>query len=173
MTPSIYGTADNEVSLPNRDSSIPIGLGPALWMLGALAWAFTVAGDFTTAGFIGEALALCAVIVLTVTAGVLGIRHQLASMPLGHRRLSSTIAKSLGMFVLLLAVLVFPLAVLRTNSDIGMTLLLLLIGICATWLGRRWSGLPEPPPRATLRLPLLALSAILSIVTVVHVLAVN
>jgi hypothetical protein len=173
MTPSIDSTLDSDNARALQPPTRSYVFGPALWMLGALIWAFTVAGEFTTAGIIGEGVAVLGVLGVTITAGIFAIRRQLDSMAKDRRLWGSTVAKTLGIFALLVLVVGFPLSVLQAGSDVGMTLLLLLIGVCVAWLGSRFTAPGKNPPRAALRLSLLAMAVVLSIATIVHVLAVN
>jgi hypothetical protein len=158
----------NQKPAPSRFS-----VGPALWIFGSLVWTFVVAGEFTTAGFISEEFAVVAVLVVTITTGTLAIRRALAGTSEVRRRTWFTIGATLGVSLLFIAGFAAPVQTLNGSSDVGMTFLLLLIGIGAAWFGRRWSGPPNRPLPTPVTVSLLTAGVVLTLGTIVHVLAVN
>ena len=156
-----------------KPTAAQFNVGPALWIFGALVWTFAVAGEFTTAGFIGEELAFVAVLAVTITTGILAIRRVLAGTSEVRRRTGFTIGATLGLSLLFVAGFAAPVQTLHASSDIGMTLLLLLMGIGAAWFGRRWSGPPNRPLPRPVTVSLLTAGVVLTLGAIVHVLAVN
>ncbi len=159
-------------SNPKPDTAL-VCIGPALWIFGMFVWSFIVAGEFTTAGFVAEAAAFIGVIVITMVTAVLAIRGALGRETALKPRTGMTIFVTLGLSALLTVTLALPVQTVRASTDIGMTLLLLFIGATAIGIGGRIFKPAQRVFPTPVRVALLSVGILLSIGTVVHVLAVN
>jgi len=152
-------------------------LGPGLCTFGALLWSFVVAGEFTTAGFIGENIALISMIVVTCGTTVLTIR---ACRDDSFRKLGVVAQVVLAVLVALLlsvsTVIAFEagLHIKQGNLDIPVTLFLMLLGGIAFAWGQRLLGWnARRPSSRKLTLALYGIALIFSFGAAIHVIAAN
>jgi len=118
-------------------------LGPAIWIFGAFLWAYVILGEYTTAGVIGEGLAVLAIILVTGVSWIIAVRRSLV-VPLGHLGMLGRILAP-GIIALALS---FLCAIAATslsesshkNQDTPITLTLMLLSALAFVGGRRLTG---------------------------------
>jgi hypothetical protein len=152
-------------------------LGAGLCTFGALLWAFMVAGEFTTAGFIGEGIAVICVIVATCGTTVVAIRScrsdSFRKLNLGAH-IVLTVLVALMLSIITVVALDAGLRAKQGNLDIPVTLFMLLLsGVAFAW-GRRLLGwnLRQSSLRK-LRLALYGIALTLSFGAAIHVIAAN
>jgi len=170
---AVRTAAGGEFSAQLRGKRHP-KLGPALWIFGAFVWTFAVAGEFTTAGFVGEGVATVTVLVVTGVTAAIAVGRSLVTEP-GKvaRRFALTAALTLALSIVFAVSLVFCLQLLNMASDIAVTLFLLIVGVAAVWRGRGWTGGTQASMPRFVVISLTTATVALSLGTLVHVLAAN
>jgi len=150
-------------------------LGAGLVYFGAPLWAYVVAGELTSAGFIAEGVAVLVVIIVAFGSAVLATktsrRDSLRQSSLvTHVMLAALVASLLGVITVVGVAIGLQSEVLRL--DVQITLLLLLVSILSLVLGSRLNGRPPEPllPRK-LTVALFGAATVVSLIAAIHVIA--
>jgi hypothetical protein len=150
-------------------------IGPSLVAFGTLLWAFTVAGEFTTAGFIGEWVAVVALVTIPTVVSVIALRRSRngARVPRLSVHLGLCLLTSIMFTVATAIMLGFASQLVSRHPDVAFTWLLLFESSAALLLGQRLTGDRDnasAPRRAIVAYGLLVL---FSLFTAIHVVAVS
>ncbi len=171
-------SAEAEVPLPTAGKAAqhPI-VGPALWTFGAMLWAYVVLGEYTTAGFIDEAIAVS---LLTFAAGAcwyLAVRRGPMTAPfhagiLGRKILPGIIALLLAAGCALFMNFIGESS--QRNLDVPMSLAFMVLGMLTFFGGQRLtgSGDNQTSPKAFAHLPLIG-AILVSLGAVLHLIVSN
>ncbi len=169
---------DSEFISPFRKVSRlrPI-FGPSIWTFGALLWAYVVLGEYTTAGFIGEAIAGALLILVAAVSWTIAVRRSLATPPrrfgvLGRTLFPGAIALLLSIFCALFMNFVGESS--HQNPDVPMTLAFMVLGMLAFFGGKRLTGSVDKQPltKTYAHLPLIG-AILVSLGAVLHLIVAN
>jgi hypothetical protein len=152
-------------------------IGPGLWIFGAMLWAYVVLGEYTTAGFIGEAISVS---LLTFAVGACWyFAVQRCSVPSQRKfvRLGRALVPGFIALLLLVGCALFMNFVGESshqNQDVPMTLAFMVIGILAFFGGRRLtvSVDKQPSPNTFAHLPLIG-AVLISLGAILHLIVAN
>ena len=152
-------------------------LGPSIWTFGAMLWAYIVLGEYTTAGFIGEAIAGAILILVAAACWTIAVKRSLVA-PLGRLRILGRVLFQ-GIIAILLSTgcalfMNFVGESSHKNQDVPMTLAFMVLGMVAFLGGQRLTGSADIRrlPKSFEHLPLIG-AVLVSLGAVLHLIVVN
>ena len=163
-----------EWSLRNARAPRPV-LGPGICIFGSLLWAYVVAGEFTTAGIIGEWPALLTVVLVTSVTWYMAVRLSLA-VRLGRFGMLGRTLAPMAFAVLSALLIAIAMAILGESRghDMAVTLCCLALGAGAFIGGLRLTVVGRFKQLwGRLGLAVASCAVIVSIATIVHVVVAN
>ncbi len=152
-------------------------LGPAIWTFGAMLWAYVVLGEYTTAGFIGESIAVSLLVFAAGASWYFAVRHRSLASQGKIVRLGLKLAPGFIALLLLTGCALFMDYVGESshqNQDIPMTLAFMVLGVLAFFWGQRLTGPVDGRalPKSFAHLPLIG-AVLVSLGAVLHLIVAN
>jgi len=167
-------TDDSDVTTTSHPRPI---IGTSVWTFGAMLWAYVVLGEYTTAGFIGEAVAGPILILVAAVSWAIAVRRSLVTPPrrfgiLGRALVPGAIALLLLTFCALFMNFVGESS--HQNQDVPMTLAFMVLGMLAFFGGQRLTGSVDKQSltKTYAHLPLIG-AILVSLGAVLHLIVAN